>query len=127
MPVATENAIIEAESHLRQAMLSSDVVSLDQLISDDLLFTNHLGQRLSKQADLSAHGSGLLKFTKLEPSEQTVLVRDQFAVVAVNVSTEGFYANEPFSARIRYTRVWTSAGGEAWHVIAGHSSLVQGG
>lgn len=127
MSVTNETAIIQAESQLRQAMLSSDVASLDRLISGDLLFTNHLGQLLSKQADLSAHGSGLLKFTKLEPSEQAVLVRDQFAVVTVKMSTEGVYANEPFSASIRYTRVWAPASNDGWHVVAGHSSLVQGG
>ena len=127
MPIANETAIIEAESGLRHAMLSSDVASLDRLLSGELLYTNHLGQLLSKQADLLAYGSGLLKFTKLEPSEQVVIVRDQFAVVSVNVSTEGVYANEPFSARIRYTRVWASASSGSWHVVAGHSSEVQGG
>ncbi|MDZ7920241.1 nuclear transport factor 2 family protein [Rhodoferax sp.] len=127
MSVASETVIIQAESRLRQAMLGSDLASLDRLISGDLLFTNHLGQLLSKQADLSAHGSGLLKFTKLEPSEQAVVVHDQFAVVSVKMRTEGVYANELFSASIRYTRVWAPASSESWHVVAGHSSLVPEG
>jgi Domain of unknown function (DUF4440) len=126
MPLASEATIIEAESSLLQAMLISDVASLDRLISDELLFTNHLGQLLSKQADLSAHRSGLLKFTKLDPSEQVVAVYDSFAIVSVNVKTEGIYANEPFSARIRYTRVWARSSSQSWHVVAGHSSVVQG-
>ena len=127
MSLAIEAAIIEAESSLRQAMLISDVASLDRLISDDLIFTNHLGQLLSKQADLSAHGSGQLTFTKLEPSEQVLVIHDPIAIVSVNVNTEGIYAHEPFSARIRYTRIWARSSSQSWQVLAGHSSVVQGG
>lgn len=57
MSVAGETEVIKAESRLRQAMLSSDIASMDQLISGELLSTNHLGRLLSKQADLCAPSS----------------------------------------------------------------------
>ncbi len=58
-------------------MLTSDVSALDRLISDDLMFTDHLGRLLSKQADLKTHRSGTLKFHMLEPSEQLLQVDEQ--------------------------------------------------
>lgn len=127
MSHTAETLIIQAELRLLQAMLCSDIASLNQLISDGLLFTNHLGQLLSKQADLLAHGSGLLKFTKLEPSEQVVVAHDKFVIVSMKMNAEGFYANDFFSENIRYTRVWALSTNDSWHVIAGHSSVVQQG
>lgn len=117
--------ILDAESCLRQAMLDSDLDGLDRLIADDLLFTNHLGQVMDKQADLSAHSSGILKFRRLDPSERSVLTREHFAVVTVLMNVEGSYAGEQFAAKIRYTRVWSIADSERLQVLAGHSSLVQ--
>jgi hypothetical protein len=62
--------IAEAEDQLRTAMLSSDVAALNELLTEDLIFTNHLGQLLGKNDDLSAYRSGVLKIVRLEPSEQ---------------------------------------------------------
>lgn len=65
-----ENRTIESlEEKLRQAMLTSDVSILDELIADDLVFTMHTGQVVDKQYDLEAHQSGIFKFTKLEVSD----------------------------------------------------------
>jgi hypothetical protein len=119
-----ETVIRGLESELQQAMLDSDVVLLAQLLADELVFTNHLGQRLSKQADLAAHASGLLKFTQLIPSEQAIVAYESFAVVSVVMHAAGVYANEAFSAKLRYTRIWARTTA-SWHLVAGHSSLVQ--
>jgi hypothetical protein len=54
--------IVELEERLRQAMLHSDVAKLDALIAPELLFTNHLGQRISKQMGL---------FTNAKPTRLT--------------------------------------------------------
>jgi hypothetical protein len=60
------------EERLRLAMLASDFDTLDELISPDLIFTNHCGQVLGKQDDLESHRNGLLRMHKLEPSEMRV-------------------------------------------------------
>lgn len=44
-----EVQILEAEELLCKAMLESDIVTLDKLLSSDLIFTNHLGQVLGKK------------------------------------------------------------------------------
>ncbi len=53
-----EIQITDAEEQLHQAMLASDVLVLDELLAQDLVCTNHLGQRIGKEDDLSAHKSG---------------------------------------------------------------------
>jgi hypothetical protein len=78
-----EAQILDVEEQLRIAMLLSDVSALDELLGPELLFTNHLGQLLSKKDDLEAHRSGVLKVNELTPSEQHVHCHDQAAVVSV--------------------------------------------
>jgi ketosteroid isomerase-like protein len=121
-----DQEIARAEERLRNAMLHSDVAALDALISDDLVFTNHLGQLLTKKADLETHRSGMLKFNLLEPSEQLLQVEVPLAIVSVRMKLSGSYDEQPFAAELRYTRIWRRANGGEWQVVAGHSSGIQG-
>ena len=61
-------------------MLSSNVELLDELIADDLIFVNHLGQVLSKEMDIEAHRSGNLKMTGIDILDQRIRFLDRAAV-----------------------------------------------
>lgn len=125
MPTDIEHQIAVAEEHLRHAMLASDFGALDALISSDLIFTNHLGQVLSKQDDLELYRSGVLKFRTIEPSDVQVKTSDQLAVVSVRMKLSGTYGGSSFTADLRYTRIWRNSAGNTWQIVAGHSSAVQ--
>lgn len=120
-----EAQIVDVEEQLRIAMLHSDVSALDELLGPELLFTNHLGQLLSKKDDLEAHRSGVLKVNELTPSEQHVHCHDQAAVVSVRMRLSGTYGGNPANGDFRFTRVWTARPGKAgWHIVAAHATLV---
>lgn len=119
-----ESQIVEAEERLRQAMLASDVNALDELLASELMFTNHLGQVLGKQDDLGAHRSGLVEISELTPSEQTVQLRGDVAIVSVRVHLAGSYAGTPSEADFRFTRVWARPSGGTWQVVAGHATVL---
>lgn len=119
-----EGQIVEAEEQLRQAMLASDVSALDELLAPELMFTSHLGQVLGKQDDLAAHRSGLVQMSELTPSEQTIRVHGDVAVVAVRVHLAGSYAGTLSEADFRFTRVWARSANGNWQVVAGHASVV---
>jgi len=123
MGCISQEQLVAAEECLRQAMLYSDVATLDVLISPDLIFTTHLGQVLNKQEDLDTHRSGLLKLTALTPSEQRVEFNEHYAVVSVLMQLQGSFQGEPFSARVRYTRVWSTID-KVLRIVAGHASVV---
>ena len=125
MPTGIEHQITVAEERLRLAMLASDVGALDELISPDLVFTNHLGQVFGKQDDLELHRSGVLKFQTLEPSEMQMKASGPLAVVSVRMKLSGAYGDTPFAADLRYTRIWRSWASDTWQIVAGHSSAVQ--
>lgn len=104
-------------------MLHSDARVLDELIAPDLLFTNHLGQLVSKEDDLAVHRSGALRLKELSPSQQRILPGADFAVVSVLMHLLGTYESAPIDVNIRYTRVWSVSDGHM-RIIAGHASAV---
>ena len=73
-----ESLVIDYEERLREAMLIGDVNSLDDLINDNLIFVNHFGQILTKEADIEAHRSRVLNFTDIKILVQKVILFRKF-------------------------------------------------
>ncbi|MDL2357679.1 MAG: nuclear transport factor 2 family protein [Pseudomonadota bacterium] len=125
MPTDLIHQISLVEERLRRAMLASDCLALDELISPDLIFTNHFGQVCGKEDDLNMHRDGLLKLHTLEPSEIRVSTRGELAVVSVRMKVGGAFDNMAFQEDLRYTRVWSLSERGSWEILTGHSSRVQ--
>lgn len=113
--------IATLEEKLRQAMLTSDVAVLDELIADDLVWTMHTGQVVNKQFDLDAHRSGIFKFTKLEISDRQIHPYGDCIVVTLKVELAGTFKEQAFSETYRFTRVWVQRQ-DRWQIVAGHVS-----
>ncbi|WP_299412921.1 nuclear transport factor 2 family protein [Acaryochloris sp. IP29b_bin.148] len=122
---ALEQQIIDVEEQLRLAMLTSDVPALDQLLADDLVFTSHLGQIMTKQDDLAFHQSGLCRFQAIEYLERRIQPLGERVIVCLRVQWTGFYGENPFQDNLRFTRLWQRSPQDLWQVIVGHSSVVQ--
>ena len=116
-----ETQIIQYEEMLRKAMLSSDVKVLGELIHDDLIFVNHFGQILTKEADIETHRSGVLKFTDIKVLDQRVKLIDSSAVTVTRVSLKGTFGVESIEDEMCYTRVWQNNDGKM-KIISGHCS-----
>ena len=119
-----QTQVVEVEERLRQAMLYSDVGVLDELIAPELIFTNHLGQLVSKQDDLAFHQSGIFHLKEFSPSEQHIQLNYGFAVVSVLMHLLGTYEGKPLDLSIRYTRVWAASPNGPMQIVAGHASAV---
>ncbi len=120
----TETQLIEAEEQLRLAMLDSDVNALDELLANELVFTNHLGQVLGKQEDLAAHQSGKFEIKVLTPSERRIQLIENIAIVTVKVHLVGSYEDTDFDNNLRFTRVWHLSSSNTWQIFAAHSSAI---
>ena len=120
----SKSQIIELEERLRQAMLTSDVAELDILIAPELIFTNHLGQLVTKEQDLEMHRCGVLKLTELIPSEQHIQLNEGFSVVSVQMHLLGKYNDSIIDEHIRYTRVWSISSAGSLQIVAGHASVI---
>lgn len=120
---ALKKEIVEAEKCLKLAMISSDIEVLNQLLSKDLIFTNHMGQILSKNDDLAAHKKGDFKISDLSLTDQIIKVSGDVVIVSVHAIIVGTYKGETTNGDFRFTRVWGKLDSR-WQVLAGHSSIV---
>ena len=96
---------------------------LDRLVDDSLVFTGPNGAVYGKKDDLEAHRRGLIRITRLEPSEQRIQLFGEIAVVSVRMEMAGTFEGAAFAGPFRYTRVWRNKG-DGWRVVAGHVSAV---
>ena len=117
--------IAELENELIQAMRDSDVETLDRLLADDLVFTNHLGQLVTKQQDLQAHKNHDVSIDSITSRNQDVIMLGNSAVVVTELEITGSYQGREASGRFRFTRVWLNHFG-TWQVVVAHSSKVVG-
>ena len=124
MNKSTEMQIEEYEKQLMQAMLQSDVKALDELLASDLIFTNHLGQLMTKQDDIEAHKSGIVKIDEMTLSDHKIKIENGVAIVSVQAHIVGSFAGVVSENNFRFTRVWSKTANEKWHVIAAHSSMI---
>lgn len=120
-----ENTTIQTlEEKLQQAMLTSDVAVLDELIADDLVWTMHTGFIGNKQYDLEAHRSGVFRFTKVEISDRQIHPYTQDCiVVTLKAELAGILNGQEFSEPYRFTRVWLKRH-NSWQIVAGHVSQI---
>ena len=106
-----DEEIVRLEARLRAAQLGADVAALNELISDDLLFTGPDGQLGTKAQDLEAYRSGTVKFLAHVPEELRIrrvsanaalaALRTQLTVEVTGNISRGLY---------RYTRLWAREG-----------------
>lgn len=119
----TKEQIALLEDKLITAMKESNVGELDALLADDLIFTGHTGQIITKEMDIDAHRSGNIEIFDIDVSEQQINVMGDVAIVSVKKEISGSFFGNTEVAVLRFTRVWKLKG-SAWQVIAAHSSQV---
>ena len=126
--MSVEDKIQQMEQALYSAQLTSDVAALDNLMENDLLFTDPAGQLFTKEQDLAMHRSGGFKIFTLTPTETTIKVlTPTVAVASVVAKIEGTIAGEPANGTFRYMRVWLERDGR-WRITAGSMAvMLQGG
>ncbi len=116
--------IVEHEERLKLAMLHSDVTELDRLLAPELQFTNHFGQLMSKQDDLDAHQSDILSINEIVISEQNIILYSEVAIVTVRAFIVGIFSGVKSGNNFRFTRVWSKASHNNWHIVIAHSTIV---
>ena len=116
----TRAAIKHGEEQLRQAVLAGDVVILERLLDDALVFVDPSGAILGKEEDLENHRSGRQDFTRLVTRDLVVHLHEHdVAVTTLVADVEGTLDGAPFSGTFRYLRTWQRVHDGAWRIIAG--------
>jgi hypothetical protein len=117
--------IVACEARLRMAQLTGDVAELERLLDDVLLFTGPTGELASKEEDLAAHRSGVVRFREHVPEELRVRpVGQDVVVVSLRARLVVEVSGQLHRGTYRYTRIWVRDERNAWRVVGGHVSGV---
>ena len=114
----TIQVIVAQEQALLSAIRQQDLAQLDLLLHEDLLFTLPTGQTITKADDMASYRAGHMVVESLQASQQQIHLVGAAAVVAVTITIEGTYQEQPLAGTYRYLRVWQQSQ-DAWQVIAG--------
>src|SRR5215207_4642179 len=117
--------IVILEARIRAAQLNADLTALEDLISDDLLFTGPDGQLGTKAQDIEAYRSGTVKFVAHVPEELRIRrISADAAISSLRAQLTVDVAGKLSRGTYRYTRVWAREDSRTWRVVGGHVSLV---
>jgi ketosteroid isomerase-like protein len=120
-----DQEIVVLEARIRAAQLGADITALNELISDDLLFTGPDGQLGTKAQDIEAYRSGMVKFLVHVPQELRIRrVGANVAISSLRAELTVDVAGNISRGMFRYTRVWAREDDQLWRVVGGHVSLV---
>ena len=120
-----DREIVSLEARIRAAQLNADVAALQELISDDLLFTGPDGQLGTKAQDIEAHRSGTVRFMAHVPEDLRIRrVGADVAIASLRAQLTVDVAGNLARGTYRYTRVWAREDSLTWRVVGGHVSPV---
>ena len=113
---STTEAIVELENRRYAAMVAGDVTTLDELLSDRLVYGHTRGNRDTKAVYLAKIAEGRLAYDTIEhPVDQVLLAGDTAVVIGEMIATaraEGRSITMHNTCMV----VWTREGGR-WRVI----------
>lgn len=117
-------AIETMEDRLKQAVISSNVYALEEMLADDVVFIDPSGRRLTKAEDIEVYRRGLVSVARYEVIDRQFRSFGDVAVVHSIISIAGRALGISFDGQYHYTRVWHLQQGR-WQVIAAQATTAQ--
>ena len=116
-PAGAEQELTRLTDQYVAALKGKDAAALERIWADDLTFITPGGAVQTKAQRMADIKSGATKFDTLEPSERTVRVYGDAAVMTSLSTIKGQYGGQEASGQYRVTQVWARRGG-AWQIVA---------
>jgi hypothetical protein len=113
-----EQEVAKVDEERNQAILHSDVATLDRILDKDFTLTSSNGKSHTKEELLEDFRSGNLKYSTLEHLETHVRMFGKIALVSgVSVSKFQFMGKPAGGVPRRYLNVYYKESTE-WHLVA---------
>ena len=113
--------IIDLDKKRMTAMAQKDIVTLNELISDDLIYTHSSARLDTKQSLIGNMESGSTVYTAVEPSDVKAQDLGDTVVLTgacrISVMSQG----RPNSFSVRFTDVYANTG-DKWQMVAWQST-----
>lgn len=98
--------IVKLEYDLIEAIKTSDIDFIDNVLHDDLQFLTPNGQVITKEMDLASHKSKQMTVEVLIPTFETCKIIGDTAISIVVYDAKGTMLGKSISGQFRYIRNW---------------------
>lgn len=118
--MSREKEIFELEDRRYAAMTANDLVALEVLFHEDLIYTHSSAVVDTRASYLEALRSGKTRYRSARRFEEKVRFLGDTALVTGRAEMEAEINGTPKSLRLRFLNVWTKTPA-GWKFIAWHS------
>jgi ketosteroid isomerase-like protein len=119
-----KNEVLKVNEEVDQAIRARDTGTLGRILSDDLDYTNQMGELITKPQWLSNIRSGKLTTVALRHQVVHIHVFGNTAVLVGLSKTTFVYKGVANNSPRRFTRVYVKQDG-AWRLVAQHVSAIE--
>ena len=112
-----EKKVAERVEALRQAMVSADGNSLDDLTAEKLSYGHSNGIIEDKKEYIRKITSGENAYLKLDHSKQSISISGKAAIVRLQFQAETMADGKPSASKLHVLMVWQKQGKE-WKLLA---------
>ena len=117
MPDNRQSEILALEEARRNAMLQSDVATLDRLVSDMMIYTHSSGGKDTKASWLGKLTAGSLRYENLIFSDLSVIVVNDTALLTGRMNATAVHSGKPSIVDSLYLAVWVRQP-TGWQLVA---------
>lgn len=113
--------VIDLDRQRMEAMAKKDVAKLNELISNDLIYTHSSARLDTKQSLIGNMESGSTVYTSVVPSDVKAQDLGDTVVLTGSCKIGVMSGGKPNSFGVRFTDVWANKGGR-WQMVAWQST-----
>jgi ketosteroid isomerase-like protein len=118
-----EEAIVQLEREVGEALTRGDVQALQRLFADDFAGINPVGAEIAKADVIATAGSIDYEPESIVNEVRRVRIFGDVAVVTAQGTARGRYKGQQADMVFVYTRIWVYRDG-VWQAVAAHASAV---
>ncbi|MBT2502873.1 nuclear transport factor 2 family protein [Curtobacterium sp. ISL-83] len=122
--LSPEQQVAGAEDALVQAMRSADLITLERLTADDVVFTNAAGQSIGKAEDLDAYRAGRIHLDDVTVLDRQVAAHDGVGQTRMLASVTVTDGHDQSRITLSWERRWEERGG-LWILVAADTALTR--
>ncbi len=115
----SKQTVTEIEKRFNSVLLKKDAAALDELLADGLVHIGFEGQIVGKTEYLAFFKQDIWQYRKYEPSNETVKIVGDAAVVTGRVDRTIVINNVETTGGFAFTHVWSRAG-DRWRLTSSH-------
>ena len=113
--------VIDLDKKRMTAMAQKDLATLNDLISNDLVYTHSSARLDTKQSLIGNMESGSTVYTSVVPSDVKAVDCGDTVILTGSCRISVMSGGKPNSLGVRFTDVWANKGGK-WQMVAWQST-----